>query len=88
MLVPLADHRSLHDLRLFTEQPSEVLAFAPDVSALENSVHSAGRLGHRYSVSFFHQPNPGVCKGTLPRQATHARDKSRPRRYRQIANVK
>jgi hypothetical protein len=32
----------------FTDQPSEVFAFAPDVLALKNSVHSAGRLGHRY----------------------------------------
>src|ERR1700751_360662 len=80
--VPLTSHGSLHGLRLFTDQLSEVFAFAPDVLALKNSSSFSGRLGYRYPFSFLHGPKPGCAR--------RARNKPRPRRlslnpWREIA---
>jgi hypothetical protein len=66
-------------LRLFTDQPSEVFVFAPDVLVLKIQFIQRA-VGTTVSRFVLPRIESRVCKGTLHRQATRARNTSRPRR--------
>ena len=66
-------------LRLFTDQPSEVLVFAPDVLVLKIQFIQRA-VGTTVSRFVLPRIESRVCKSTLHRQPTRARNTSRPRR--------